>query len=208
MFVFVEQGTANADSGFVLATDDVIVVGTTALVFAQFSGAGQIISGLGLTKVGNTLDVGAGVGIAVNADDVALTGQALAFHNLATNGIVARTASGSVTARTVTGTTNRTTVTNGDGVSGNPTLDIASTYVGQTSITTLGTITTGTWNADTIGVTKGGTGLTSVTTNGIIYGNATATMGVTAASTIDGSFLRGDATGAPYWSNSIDGGTY
>jgi hypothetical protein len=208
MFVFVEQGTTNADSGFVLATDDAIIVGTTSLVFAQFSGAGQIISGLGLTKVGNTLDVGAGVGIAVNADDVSLTGQALAFHNLATNGIVARTASGSVTARTVTGTANRTTVTNGDGVSGNPTLDIASTYVGQTSITTLGTVTTGTWNANTIGVTKGGTGLTSATANGIIYGNATATMGVTAASTIDGSFLRGDATGAPYWSNSIDGGTY
>jgi hypothetical protein len=208
MFVFVEQGTANADSGFVLATDDTIVVGTTALVFAQFSGAGQIISGSGLTKVGNTLNVGAGVGIAVNADDVALTGQSLAFHNLATNGIVSRTASGSVAARTVTGTTNRTTVTNGDGVEGNPTLDIASTYVGQTSITTLGTVATGTWNANTIGVTKGGTGLTSVTTNGIIYGNATATMGVTAASTIDGSFLRGDATGAPYWSNSIDGGTY
>ena len=35
-----------------------------------------------------------------------------------------------------------------------------------------------------------------------------STIGVTAASTIDGSFLREDATGNPYWSNSIDGGTY
>jgi hypothetical protein len=33
-------------------------------------------------------------------------------------------------------------------------------------------------------------------------------MGVTAVSAIDGSFLREDATGNPYWSNTIDGGTY
>lgn len=42
---------------------------------------------------------------------------------------------------TVFGTTNRISVTGGD------TIDIASTYVGQTSITTLGTVTTGTWSA-------------------------------------------------------------
>ena len=208
MFTFVEQGTVNADSGWVLSTDGAIVVGTTALTFAQFSGAGQIVAGAGLTKTGNTLNVGAGTGITVNADDVALTGQALAFHNLATNGLVTRTGAGTVTGRSVAGTTNRTTVTNGDGVSGNPTVDIASTYVGQTSITTLGTITTGTWNATTITVPYGGTGLTTATARGILYGNGTSAFGVTAASTIDGSFLRGDASGNPYWSNSIDGGTY
>ena len=36
--------------------------------------------------------------------------------------------------------------------------DIAATYAGQSSITTLGTIATGTWNATAIGITKGGTG--------------------------------------------------
>lgn len=101
----------------------------------------------------------------------------------------------------VIGTANRITV-NPDSV------DIASTYVGQTSITTLGTIGTGTWNGTTIAVANGGTGLTTATARGIIYGNGTSAMGVTAASTIDGSFLRGDASGNPYWSNSIDGGTY
>lgn len=54
----------------------------------------------------------------------------------------------------VGGTTDRITV-NADSV------DIASTYAGQSSITTLGTVTTGTWNADTIEVNKGGTGATS-----------------------------------------------
>jgi len=36
----------------------------------QFSGAGQVVGGAGLTKSGNTLNVGAGTGITVNADDV------------------------------------------------------------------------------------------------------------------------------------------
>jgi hypothetical protein len=72
LFVFVEQGTANADSGWVLTTDAPITLGTTALAFAQFSGAGQIDAGAGLTKTGNTLNVGAGTGIVVNADDIAI----------------------------------------------------------------------------------------------------------------------------------------
>jgi hypothetical protein len=208
MFVFVEEGTANGDSGWVLSTDGAIVVGTTALAFSQFSGAGQIVAGNGLTKTGNTLNVGAGTGITANADNIALTGQALALHNLAANGLIVRTGADTVTNRSVTGTAARVSVSNGDGVAGNPTIDIDATYVGQTSITTLGTVTTGTWNATAITVAKGGTGLTTLTQNGILYGNAASNAGVTAASTIDGSFLRGDATGAPYWSNSIDGGTY
>lgn len=62
------------------------------------------------------------------------------------NGIWARTGSGTGSARTITGTSNRIGVTNGDGVSGNPTIDISSSYVGQNTITTLGTVTTGVWN--------------------------------------------------------------
>ena len=57
MFTFVTEGTVNADSGFVLTTDGSITVGTTALAFAQFSGAGQITAGAAMSKTGNTLDV-------------------------------------------------------------------------------------------------------------------------------------------------------
>ena len=57
MFVFVEAGTVNADNGFVLSTDGTITVGSTALTFTQFSGAGQIVAGDGMTKSGNQLDV-------------------------------------------------------------------------------------------------------------------------------------------------------
>lgn len=107
MFTFVEQGTAWADSGWVLTTDGGITLGTTNLTFVQFSAAGQSIAGNGLTKSGNTIDaVGTADRISVSADAI----------------------------------------------------DIASTYVGQSSITTLGTITTGTWTATDIAVADGGTG--------------------------------------------------
>lgn len=70
--VFVEEGTANADSGWVLTTNGTITVGTTSIAFTQFTGLGQVTSGAGLTKTGNTLDVGQGTGITVNANDVAV----------------------------------------------------------------------------------------------------------------------------------------
>lgn len=74
MFTFVTEGTTNADSGWVLSTNDAITVGTTALTFTQFSGAGQIDAGAGLTKSGSTLNVvTANVGrIVVNADNIDL----------------------------------------------------------------------------------------------------------------------------------------
>ena len=56
-FFFVEEGTVNADNGFALTNDGSITVGTTALTFTQFSGAGQVIAGDALTKSGNTLNV-------------------------------------------------------------------------------------------------------------------------------------------------------
>jgi hypothetical protein len=57
---------------------------------------------------------------------IQLTGQALALHNLATNGIIARTNTGTVAARTITAGTD-ISVTNGDGVAGNPTINATST---------------------------------------------------------------------------------
>ena len=75
MFTFVTEGTVNADSGWVLTTNDPIVLGTTALTFAQFSGAGQITAGAGLTKTGNTLDVAStgGGSLTIGVDSINLT---------------------------------------------------------------------------------------------------------------------------------------
>jgi len=75
-FTFINEGTTNQNTGWVLSTDDPIVLGGasgTDLVFTQFSGAGLITAGQGLTKNGNTLNVGDGnKGIQVNADNLEL----------------------------------------------------------------------------------------------------------------------------------------
>lgn len=56
-FMFVEEGDVNKNSGWVLTTPNPITIGTTGLTFTQFSGAGQLITGNGLSKSGNRLDV-------------------------------------------------------------------------------------------------------------------------------------------------------
>ena len=156
-FTFAEEGTANGDNGYVLSTNGAITLGTTAITFEQFSGAGQITAGNGLTKSGNTIDaVGTANRIAVAAD----------------------------------------------------TIDIASTYVGQTSLTTLGTIATGTWAATDVAVAHGGTGLSSFTGKGVMIANDAGT----AMSFVTGSsqyhVLGFNSSGVPTATTTIDGGTF
>jgi hypothetical protein len=69
-FFFVEQGSANGDNGFVLATNGTPSVGTVGLVFTQFSGAGQIDAGSGMSKIGNQLNVNTGLGLEIVDDNV------------------------------------------------------------------------------------------------------------------------------------------
>jgi hypothetical protein len=73
-FTFVEEGTNQQDSGWVMTTNGTITIGTSAIVWSQFSGAGQIDAGAGLTKNGNTLDVGtaSSARIVVNTDNIDL----------------------------------------------------------------------------------------------------------------------------------------
>lgn len=76
MFVWVEEGTANGDQGYVLTTNDTINLNTTSLTFTQFSGAGQITAGNGLTKSGNTINVVPdNVTLSVTADEIKLKGD-------------------------------------------------------------------------------------------------------------------------------------
>ena len=75
VFVFVDQGTVNADNGFVCSTNKgSAVVGTNNLAFTQFSGAGQITAGDGLDKSGNTLslDLKANGGLVIESTELAL----------------------------------------------------------------------------------------------------------------------------------------
>jgi hypothetical protein len=148
----------------------VSVFGRTGAVAAAAGDydAGEIDndSGVAGATVKDALDALASAKQAADADLSALAA-------LSGTGIAARTATDTWAVRSIAGTANRITLTNGDGVSGNPTVDIASAYVGQATITTLGTIGTGTWQATAVGVAFGGTGQTSYTNGQLLIGNST-----------------------------------
>jgi hypothetical protein len=130
-FVFVQNGTANGEQGWVATQGTGATLDTTSITFTQFTGTGAYSQGNGINIASNVISaVGDGTTITVG----------------------------------------------GGGIS------VSSTYAGNTSISSVGTITTGTWSATAIATTKGGTGATSaaagfnnlspVTTTGdLIIGN-------------------------------------
>jgi hypothetical protein len=56
-YTFVEEGTVNADSGFVCTVNKGGTLGTTPITWSQFSGAGTFLAGTGLTLTGNTFSI-------------------------------------------------------------------------------------------------------------------------------------------------------
>ena len=116
------------------------------------------------------------------------------------NGLTGGGTSGNVTID-VAGTTNRISVTS-------DAIDIASTYVGQSSITTLGTITTGTWQGTGVGVAYGGTGITTVAKGSVLVANTANTFSGLSGVT-DGDVLTyNSTTDTISWESSLDGGTF
>lgn len=93
-FVFVEEGTVNADVGYVITTNGPITPGTTAHDWAVFSRAGELVAGDGLDKTGATLDVDSTVARR-NADNT-ITGNVIASKATSgSNPVVSGTTSGS-----------------------------------------------------------------------------------------------------------------
>lgn len=137
--------------------------------------------GTGLTAIGSANQV-----LKVNSG-----GTALEWGNV-----------GAGTVTSTSGTTNRITVANGTST---PVIDIAATYVGQSSITTLGTVTTGTWSATAVGATFGGTGQTSWTTGQMLYASATNTLSKLNPGT-NGQVLQ-LVGGVPAWASVAGAGT-
>jgi hypothetical protein len=127
----------------------------------------------------NTLNFisSASVTIADNAGnastDITFAANLDALAALTAQGILSYTGSNNFAARTINGTTGLIAVTNGNGLGGNPTITIDPVYVGQTSISTLGTITTGTWNGNIITGAYGGTGINNGTKTITLGGNLT-----------------------------------
>ena len=137
---------------------------------ATATGAFQNVSGLGA----------AGTVLTSNGAGVAPTWQA----------------GGSGTVTSVSGTASRITSTGG----ATPVIDIDAAYVGQASLTTLGTVTTGTWNASVLAMAYGGSAKALTADNGgIVYTDANS-MEILAATATAGKVLQSGSNAAPTWS--------
>ena len=87
-FFFVEEGTDNADNGYVTSFNGTPTLGTTEITFSQFSGAGQISAGNALTKTGNTLDVAVDNStIEVSSDALRVKASGIGANELATDAV-------------------------------------------------------------------------------------------------------------------------
>ena len=84
-------------------------------------------------------------------------------------------------------------------------LQIKTTYPGQTSITTLGTIATGTWQGTVIDEVYGGTGQSSYTTGDILHASGANTLAKLSLGA-SGKILQSNGSNITY--GDIDGGTY
>lgn len=218
MFTFVTEGTVNADTGWVLTTNDSITVDTTSLAFAQFSGAGQITAGDGLTKTGSTIDVvGTSGRIVVNSDsvDLATVSQSDSSGSSGSTFIqtVTRDSYGRVTGVVSASVQDASTSVKGiasfdsgdfsvssgavsikSGGVDNAQLANSSVTIGSTSVSLGGTITS----------VSGLSSVTSTSFVGALTGNASTATALQTARTINGTSFDGTAN---ITIASIDGGS-
>lgn len=218
MFTFVTEGTVNADTGWVLTTNDSITVDTTSLAFAQFSGAGQITAGDGLTKTGSTIDVvGTSGRIVVNSDsvDLATVSQSDSSGSSGSTFIqtVTRDSYGRVTGVVSASVQDASTSVKGiasfdsgdfsvssgavsikSGGVDNAQLANSSVTIGSTSVSLGGTITS----------VSGLSTVTSTSFVGALTGNASTATALQTARTINGTSFDGTAN---ITIASIDGGS-
>lgn len=83
------------------------------------------------------------------------------------------------------------------------TFSISSTYAGQNTIVTLGTVTTGTWSATAIAANKGGTGQTSYTIGDVLYASSSSALSKLSAGAAGTVLMFGGVGTAPVVSTTV-----
>jgi hypothetical protein len=139
-FTFVEQGTANANNGYTCTVTAGGTLGSTSVPWVQFSGAGQITAGAGMTKTGNTLNVGTASTsrIVVNTDDIDLAASGVTtgtYAGLTVDSYGRVTSASALTTLSAYGITNAYTKTEIDSIFGSTTAAAASATAAATSAT-------------------------------------------------------------------------
>lgn len=200
-YVFVQEGDAHKNTGWVATVNNLQTFevgatdGTGDIIWVQFTGSGAFTAGAGLDLTGSVFSVDLATNSGLSFDTTGDGGKLRVDSTIAGTGLVFN--DGVINAQ---GTADRITV---DSTS----IDIASTYVGQTSITTVGTIATGTWQGDTVAVAYGGTGLDTLTPKAVFITDGTGASFQFITGT-QGDLIQFDSEGVPIASNVLDGGTY
>lgn len=177
---FVSDGDTGAGETYVVNTAGAIFFGVTNITFAQISAAQVYNAGTGLT-----LSPATTFNIANTGVTAATYGSASSVPGIAIN------AQGQITSAT-----NTAIAINGNQITSGT---VGSSYISgsYTGITGVGTLTAGTWNANTIGVAYGGTNITSYTSGDMIYASGTTTLSKLGIGT-DGQILT-ISGGIPTW---------
>jgi hypothetical protein len=158
-FFLITSGTANANTSWVQQTPLPITIGTTGIVFSQFGAQITYTAGTGLNESPSYTFNIANTGVTSGSYGGAATAMTLSIN-----------AQGQITSATdVSIAIAASQITSG-------TVDSARISGSYTGITGVGTLTTGTWNATTIAVGYGGTGLTTYTAGDLIYASGSATL--------------------------------
>ena len=122
------KGSVDATKLLAIEVDGLTTATTRTWTVQDVSGTVLVTGGAdvtvadGGTGASDAATARTNLGVAIGTDIQAFDADLTAVAGLATNGLVARTGTGTAATRTVTGTANQVVVSNGDGVSGNPTL--------------------------------------------------------------------------------------